>query len=87
MGENRTSTQDSCLLCSQLELVLHPRSVGYCGTFMMTPERKLGEMLNITKALGIFCSISSVKTKLALAFLLQYGVQHRAEHTPSFAGS
>lgn len=48
------STHDSCLLCSQLELVLHPRSVGYYGTFMITPERKLVEMLNIIKALGIF---------------------------------
>lgn len=44
-------------------------------------------MLNIIKALQIFWNISSVKPKLALAFLLQHVVQRSAELPPNIAGS
>lgn len=44
-------------------------------------------MLNIIKALQIFWNISSVKPKLALAFLLQYVVQYLSKYPPNIAGS
>lgn len=41
MRENSNSAHYSCLLCSQLELVVHPRSFGYYGKFMITPKKEI----------------------------------------------